>query len=378
MKLRDHPQQYLTYCLNIHPGETWEENFAAIRDNATKVRDAVAKDGAPFGLGLRLSNIAARTLVEKPTLEAFKRFLAEQNMYVFTINGFPYGTFHGKPVKDAVYRPDWRTPERRDYTIVLSDILAALLPDGVPGSISSVPASYKEWIRNDGDIKLMVENLLHCAAHLDNIEKKTGKHISLALEPEPDCFLETTDDIVNFFKKHVPSRILPYIGVCFDTCHLAVQFEDLEASLERILGAGISVPKIQFSAAVKAQIDDSSLRELEKFCDPVYLHQVRIRNATGEIERYKDLSPDLLSALASERGTELRAHFHVPLYFAVTDGLDSTASDLTPEFFRAVMDSGIPHIEIETYTFDVLPAELRLPDAVASIVKEYEWVMRHK
>jgi hypothetical protein len=141
MKLRDNPPLHLTYCLNIHPGETWEANFAAIRQNATKVRDAVAGRGEPFGLGLRLGNVAARSLMEKTALESFRGFLAEQNMYVFTINGFPYGAFHGKPVKEAVYRPDWRTRERRDYTIVLADILAALLPEGVPGSISTVPCS---------------------------------------------------------------------------------------------------------------------------------------------------------------------------------------------------------------------------------------------
>jgi hypothetical protein len=297
-------------------------------------------------------------------------------MYVFTINGFPYGTFHGRPVKEAVYQPDWRTPERRDYTIILSDVLAALLPDGVPGSISTVPCSYKEWIKNDADIKLMIENLLYCATHLADIEKKTGKHISLALEPEPDCYLETTEDVLHFFNKHVPSPALLHMGICFDTCHLAVQFEELETSLNRILGAGISVPKVQFSAAVKAQINDSSLCELAKFCDPIYLHQVRIRNVKGEIERHNDLTPELRSQLQSMSGTELRAHFHVPLYFAPTSGLDSTVSDLTQGFFRTVLDSGIPHLEIETYTFDVLPAELRAPGVTASIAKEYEWIIR--
>ena len=372
MKLRDNPPLHLTYCLNIHPGETWEENLAAIHSNATKVRDAVAKKGVPFGLGLRLGNVAACSLMEKTALDSFRDFLAEQNMYIFTLNGFPYGAFHGKPVKEAVYQPDWRTRERRDYTIVLADILAALLPEGVPGSISTVPCSYKDWIKSDNDIALMVRNLEECAGHLALIEQRTGRHISLALEPEPDCFLETTKDILNFFKEHlVKSRILPHLGVCFDTCHLAVQFENLENSLRSLLAAGISVPKIQLSAALKTPVTEPALHELEKYCDSVYLHQVRTMDSSGAITRYKDLSPELLGRLRDSSTGELRAHFHVPLYLAGAGCLESTVQDLTPAFFKTALAAAIPHLEIETYTFDVLPPELRSVSVTDSIARDF-------
>jgi hypothetical protein len=371
MRIRDNPPLHLTYCLNIHPGETWQENFAAIRQNATKVRDSVAKKGVPFGLGLRLCKVAACSLMEKTALESFRGFLAEQNMYVFTINGFPYGPFHGKPVKEAVYQPDWRTRERRDYTIILAGILAALLPDGVPGSISTVPCSYKEWIKTDSDIAVMVRNLEECAGHLALIEQRTGKHISLALEPEPDCFLETTDDILKFFKEHLVKSCIPHLGVCFDTCHLAVQFEDLENSLQQLLAAGISVPKIQLSAALKTRITEPALHELERYCDNVYLHQVRTRDSSGVITRYKDLSPELLGRLRDSAAAELRAHFHVPLYLAGAGCLGSTVHDLTPAFFKTALAAGIPHLEIETYTFDVLPPELRAVSVTDSIAREF-------
>jgi hypothetical protein len=151
MKIQSDPPIHLTYCLNIHPCETWEENFAAIKEHALAVRDSVAPDKA-FGLGLRLSNKAAKALSVVGKLQEFKNFLAENNLYVFTINGFPYGRFHGTKVKENVYKPDWRTSERRDYTIALADILSALLPENVEGSISTVPCTYKSWISTeDGD-----------------------------------------------------------------------------------------------------------------------------------------------------------------------------------------------------------------------------------
>ncbi|MGB2823910.1 MAG: metabolite traffic protein EboE, partial [Phycisphaerae bacterium] len=268
MILSSSPPLHLTYCLNIHPGETWAENFAAVREKAMRVRRAVAP-ARSFGLGLRLSNEAAVELSDPGTLADFREFLAANDLYVFTINGFPHGRFHGTGVKEDVYRPDWRTPERRDYTIRLTDILAALLPEGVTGSISTVPGSYRSWIRTPDDVKqmcrMLAEAALHAAATLD----ETGRDICIALEPEPDCFIESTDEAVAFFAEtlpaaaggladrlgvppdHVARALSRHLGVCFDTAHAAVQFEEPAESLGRIASAGVRVGKVQLSAALR-------------------------------------------------------------------------------------------------------------------------------
>ena len=127
---------HLAYCTNIHRGETWAETFAALQTYALAVRERVCPH-APYGLGLRLSHVAARELSEPGTLTAFQRWLAAQSCYVFTINGFPYGQFHGGRVKEQVYQPDWTTPERLAYTNLLFDLLARLVPDGVAGRVST-------------------------------------------------------------------------------------------------------------------------------------------------------------------------------------------------------------------------------------------------
>ena len=189
MKVQDNPPIHLTYCLNIHPGEGWEENLHAIRTKTLAVRDRVGA-GKPFGLGLRLSRRAAAELGRRETLDAFKRFLEENGLYVFTVNGFPFGAFHGEKVKERVYSPDWRTPERLAYTVQIAEILAALVPEGVEGSISTVPGSYKEWVKDESDVSAMVEKLASCAGELDRIRQRTGKTVRLALEPEPDCYIE--------------------------------------------------------------------------------------------------------------------------------------------------------------------------------------------
>lgn len=379
MKIQEHPPLHLTYCLNVHPGESWEENFAAIRDKALKVRDLVGRE-SPFGLGLRLSCEAAKTLSRPEKLSQFHRFLDEQGLYAFTINGFPYGRFHGAAVKEAVYRPDWRTPERRDYTILLADILAELLPAGVAGSISTVPGSYKQWLGGADDVAAMVANLTDVAAHLAELRQRTGRRICLALEPEPDCYIETTPEAIEFFTGPLAAgaqnreAIRRHLGVCFDTAHLAVAFEDLGQSLSRLREAEVPVTKIQLSAALRVAGGAHAGEALRGFCDEVYLHQVKIRGGDGSLRSYPDL-PQAIEAEAGGRQDEWRVHFHVPLFFEGTGLLGSTNCLLDSQFVEAVTQGASEHLEIETYTFDVLPPALRADDVTKSIAREYQWVL---
>ncbi|HDZ21264.1 hypothetical protein LCGC14_0181780 [marine sediment metagenome] len=393
MRIQSDPPVHLTYCLNVHPGESWAENVAAIRTFAIAVRDRVAAD-KPFGLGLRLSALAAGQLAEAAALSEFRMFLDRENLYVFTINGFPYGQFHDTAVKDSVYAPDWRTAERRDYTIAMAEVLAQLLPEGVTGSISTVPGSYKPWIQGDDDVRQMVEMLCDTAARLDAIARRSGREIVLALEPEPDCFIENTDETIAFFNgplrehgcRYLADRhgldqadaarvIGRHVGVCFDTSHLAVEFEDLAASLVSLAAAGVRIGKVHLSAALEARANAAARSQLREFCDPVYLHQVKSRGAGGEVVSYPDL-PDALDADTDQSSQTWRVHFHVPLFFEGSGELASTNSLLTGELAAALRAGATEHLEIETYTFAVLPDELRADDLADSIAREYEWVMR--
>jgi sugar phosphate isomerase/epimerase len=400
MKLATDPPAHLTYCLNIHPGESWDENLAAIERHALRVRRAVAPD-RPFGLGLRLSHAAADELRRPERLDAFRELLREQDLYAFTINGFPYGRFHGTAVKADVYRPDWRTDERRDYTLRLIDILAELLPEGVSGSISTVPGAYDAWIRTDADVAAMAERLGEVAAHAADTLRRTGRDVCVALEPEPDCFLETTGQAVSFLTNALPALAAPivaerlgvgageargaiarHVGVCFDTAHAAVQYEDLPASLRLLASSGVRIAKVQLSAALRLANTPEALRRLKDFVDPVYLHQVRMRLAPETTEIFPDLPEAIAAAeIEPDDSEELRVHFHVPLFFEGSGGLEATSDLLDDEFWRLVLGPGeaggarAEHLEIETYTFDVLPDDLRPADVADSIAREYRWVL---
>jgi len=383
----------LTYCLNIHPGETWPENFATLRTTVLAVRDLVA-GGQPFGLGLRLSAAAAAGLDDPARLAELIGFLDSQNLYVFTINGFPFGRFHGGPVKENVYAPDWRSPRRRDYTNQLATILAALIPEGGTGSISTLPCSWKPWIQSSADLDPILDHLTDCVAHCAAIATSRHRDILLALEPEPGCLLETTSETIEFFNARLFSRgatllaaklrvpeasaralIRHHLGVCLDTCHVALQFEDPAESLRRYESEGIRVPKIQISSALRADASPAALDALRAFAEPVYLHQVKAQTPTGEILGWTDL-PQALDALPATAAREIRIHFHVPLHFTGSGPLHSTASLLTPEFLTYINRDPLAHLEIETYTWDVLPPSLRSTSIEQSIAAEFHWLDR--
>jgi sugar phosphate isomerase/epimerase len=349
---------HLTYCTNIHPAIGWEAVQDSLRAHAPALKSRLSPD-APFGIGLRLSGAESVELLEGDRLARFRAWLDAEGLYVFTINGFPHGTFHGQPVKTDVHAPDWRSAERVAYTLRLAEILAALLPDGVEGTISTNPLSYGPWI--DGDPAawaLCTRNVVRVT------EELRGTRIALALEPEADGALADIDDLVRWWD----DRFDPdHLTVCFDACHSAVAYEDPEAALDALAGAGIRVGKVQLSAALRLPV--SARPELERFADPIYLHQVTQRSADGSLRSWPDL-PEALSANGG--GEEWRVHFHVPIFVERYGALESTQDHL-----RGVIDRvrGITtQLEIETYTWDVLPADLKA-SSVDSIAREYEWVL---
>ena len=364
---------HLTYCTNIHPGESWSEVRANIERYVVAVK-AELSPSEPFGVGLRLSGRAATELAAPRELAAFRRLLDERGLYVFTINGFPHGAFHATPVKHEVYRPDWLEPERVAYTNLLADLLAELLPPGVDGTISTVPGCFRaRATANAGE--RMAAQLARCADHLAALEHRTGRHVTLALEPEPCCAIETIAEAVAFFDVHRLDR--RYLGVCFDACHAAVEFEELEPALAALRDANIAVAKLQISAGLRVTpVRDDQRRWLESWVEPVYLHQVVARR--GEtLARYVDLPEALAAPDAPDE--EWRVHFHVPIFHDDRGTQDYLAEVLASHRRRPIST----HLEVETYTWDVLPAGFRERSAgrspvesiVDAIARELRWAI---
>jgi sugar phosphate isomerase/epimerase len=355
----------------------------------------VAPDRA-VGVGLRLSASAAAALREPAAMEQLKGFLAEHDLYVFTLNGFPYGPFHGRPVKEQVYQPDWRQEARVTYSDGLADLLAELLPDdpALEGSISTVPGTFKPLAEAPGAIEAMARNMVRHAAHLAGIRERTGRTLALALEPEPYCFLETIDETVTFFERYLfgdaavgqmseltgltpgaaEAALRRHLGVCYDICHAAVEFEDPAGSVQALRAAGIGIPKLQLSAALRiAAVGPATAEQLRPFDEPVYLHQVVARQ-DGRLIRYLDL-PQALEALAQNRGAEWRVHFHVPIFLEQLRDFSTTQAFLEEVIALHRREPISAHLEVETYTWDVLPERYRQVDVASAVARELAWAI---
>jgi sugar phosphate isomerase/epimerase len=395
VRLRAAGGPHLTYCTNIHPGESWPEVRRNVGEHVASVKRAV-QPGAPMGVGLRLSAEAAAELAQPREIASFRAELRERGLYVFTINGFPYGAFHKTRVKEAVYLPDWLDDARLAYTVRLAEILASLLPDepGLTGTVSTVPGAFRERVGGDEDAAAMGDRIVRAAAAMHAIRQRRGKTIVLALEPEPFCCFETVAETVAYFEEQLFCRravdrfvalagtsrgeaeqaLRRHLGVCFDACHMAVEFEEPRAALASLAAAGIAIGKIQISAGLEVAFTSAAeLAPLRAFADDVYLHQV-VESGAGGLRRYLDL-PGAIDAAHADRGRRVwRVHFHVPVFRDRLGPLRGTQAYLR-ELFALLRESpASPHLEVETYTWDVLPEEHRREGVVSAIARELHWV----
>lgn len=388
----------LAYCSNVHSGET----LAEVKHNITHLIAQVGQQRQVDAMasGLWLSAIAARHLQDNTELEGFKQCLAQANIRLTSINGFPYGDFHQTKVKAQVYLPDWADVKRLEYSKNLARVLAACLPDDCDfGAISTLPLGYKAgW--NEHKQQLADEHFRQLAVFLAELKQQTGKHIAIAIEMEPDCVLESTPELINYFVNTLQgfAGCAQHLQICYDVCHQAVMYENGYDSLRQITKAGIGIGKIQLSNALVANLAQNNMAKdsqalmalLADFCEPKYLHQVKSQDSKGILLA----SPDLADALAADGAVsavnlltvnlltvkEWRIHFHVPVHaeFLSHPQLQTTRSALLQVFdFLAEFKQVRPWLEVETYSWNVLPEGLRPVDEnslLRSIVAELDWV----
>lgn len=379
---------FLSYCTNIHPAETWSETFAALCGPTTSVaRKLRRSQGDPFPVGLRLSALAASELLEdRSRIRSLRSWMEEENMLAYTINGFPYGKFHGGRVKENVFAPDWSTPERVAYTHQLFQILTELLPEGSEGSASTVPGSFSEFVRAEPERKSAILSALRkFALDLDQLADATRIDFHLGLEPEPLGLIDNTDNTLDFFSELSESAssdergaILRRLGICYDTCHFAIAGDQAAIALGKFAAADIRLSKVHFSNALTADPrSPGALDHVAAFAEPVYLHQVVADMGEPPPLRFTDL-PDALDHPEAAAARQWRIHFHIPLYASPEAPLGSTSAHLLETAHWLGKHPGhCRHFEIETYTYNVLPEHLRPGSVEELIISEFQWCHEH-
>jgi hypothetical protein len=385
---------HLTYSTLVHPGDTWPEMKNSLVTFVPEVKKRFSPN-APMGVSLRLANASVEELLAKPEERTWlKKFLEDNNLYIFTVNAFPYGPFKGEIVKERVYEPDWTTEARTKYTMHIADILAEVTSQPVEPTIQTAPLAYRPKANTPEFLANFNENIYRVIAHLMNLEKRTGRRVKLAVEPEPYCFLETIPETVQWFNEKIYSlaaaeRIAKlsgeplsevfgatrrYLGVVLDICHQSVAFESIADDIDQLSQAGIPIFKLQEAAALRVdQVDAEIVTELKKYTGTIYLSQTtELRN--GVITRYLNLE-DAIAAWESDPGPrEWRTHFHVPVFLQDLGPFQTTRSGIDDALRIHARTPLSTHLEIETYTWDVLPEHLKTGDITEYVVRELEYV----
>lgn len=396
---------HLTYSTNVHPSENFVQIYQALKTYVLPLKARLAPD-REFGLGLYLPYSVVQEFYENEYRRwEFDEFLRVHGLYLFSLNCFPFGNFHGERVKEKVFEPDWTKAERLDYTKKAADLLARWLPEGVVGSISTHTGGYGRQLNNDPRTGKIAENLAKAALYLSRLESKTGKRIVLSPEPEPFAFAGNMAQYLSFYREHVlvegraylektwsmnssdaEALLRRHLGVCLDTCHASAQHETPERALDLLQASpsgqqSIIIGKVQLSAALELKNPFSNRKAFDRFCrfaEPRYFHQTSLKSKDSQQE-FPDLVPQELEPLfiSGEReAISMRTHFHVPIFWGGDAELTTTRHELELAF--PMLLGSCDSFEIETYTWDVIPVPERArvaPDLVSSIEQEYRWVL---
>ncbi|HZJ31990.1 MAG TPA: metabolite traffic protein EboE, partial [Vicinamibacterales bacterium] len=320
---------HLTYSTLVHQTDNWDQLWKSVNTYLPAVKARVAPH-EKFGVCLRTSAPSIELLSTEPGKVAdLKQFFADQDLYLYTANAFVYGVFKKQVIKEDVYEPDWATPERREYTKKVANLLAELAPEGVNPSIQTAPLGFKPKVTGDDVVEAYTSNVIDVVAHLVDLKKRTGKTVTLGLEPEPRCYLETTDETITYFKNRLFSgetakrlaqktglneadaaqAMRSYMGVVFDIGHQSVGYEDIPASLQKLVDNGVQIVKLQEAASMHIpDVTQDKVDALQTFAKTIYLSQT-CQKKDGKMTWFLNLEDAFEDWSRNPGPREWRTHF---------------------------------------------------------------------
>lgn len=354
------------YSTNLHAAESAADIAEALASFAGPLRERL---GWPrLGVDLRLGSAALRG-----DLATVRRVLDAHGLSAHTLNGFPLRPFQAERVKEDAYLPDWSDAPRLADSLRLLDA-ALLLSDEPLVTVSTCPGSYRPLGPERNDVRGFAAALGYWAGAAYRVRGRTGRRVVLCPEPEPWCLLETSHDVAAFWRGALAedglaaaaaaldgdraaaaAALRDHLGVCFDTCHLAIAGEDQAAAVARLVGAGVPIAKVQVTAAVEADArDPGQVAALAGMAEPRFLHQTSVDDLAGSAVRCPDLDGLAATLARLPAARRIRSHFHVPLdAHRLANGLSTTAADAHAGLVAALA-AGCRHASVETYTWPLL------------------------
>lgn len=329
----------LTYCSNIFKTKSLKKLVLNIKNYTQEFK--YHKNHTSICLS---KNLLAETKIKH-------LFLLKKN-HISSINGFVYQDFHKKNIKEKIYLPDWTSKYRFLYTQKIISIIKNYRKIKNIISISTMPISYKEWIKKKQKPIIIYKSI-------KNIEKThPKKNINISIEPEPYCLIECYLDVINFYTiwiKKIIKKFKKYICICYDICHFSVIFDKHEIALNSINKKHIKIGKIQISSALKiilpTKINNIKLLLMTflKMKKSNFLHQCITKYKENMII-YNDIAK-IIKNLINLKNSEIRIHCHIPIYKKKFKYLNTTNSETKKTIRYIKKQNKIKNLEIESYTY---------------------------
>jgi hypothetical protein len=437
----DGKKAFLSYSTNVHPAESVDELTASLRQHVAPIsRKAFGTDTAAVNLRLGMcqadellshaplpsTSFLSDDILKAPPSPVCAQFLAamdELKLDVVSINAFPIRDFHAPRVKEQVYSPPWTDGGRALYSLKIAKVMTHFMArpgiDRKVASISVPSGVFKGLYPDSEEVWTQCAHFMtECVRELYRLERLTGRTVQLGLEPEPFTTGETVPQFIEYYKTIIADArqkfsvqlgvsraqaeelLRRFVTINLDLCHQAVEYEDPTEDLKLLRAAGIPLSGLHISAALKlsdpAQ-NDAGVAQLKALDEPRYLHQVigklKTPDSSGESRVwFSDLpelwNPKRMKNRKLEDFSELRCHFHVPLFADFSgSGLNTTRDSVGPAVRFALKEGLTDNFVCETYTWNVLAAlaakgnagakavvgEGGAVDIHAGIVKELLW-----
>lgn len=370
----------LGYCANVHPGPGLARLLDGVMSTAPAVAASLREAGAlgerePFPIGLWLSDEASRELALPGEAESLRDRLRRREIVVAGLNGFPFGDFHGRVVKHAVYEPHWADPRRLEFTVRLAEVLARLVPEGTASSgVTTVPIGWRSAFGHAALVEDAKASLVRAVDALRAVRDRTGVLVHLDVEPEPGCLLERAGETAEFLAsvhRRADSRdAREFLRVCHDVCHAAVLFEEQDASLAAYREHGVRIGRVQISSAIAFDGTANDFRLLRPFDEPRWLHQTAVLEGDGRVHFFEDLP----KAIDEAPEGFWRIHFHVPVFARSLGRVETTRDEIAECLAALRADDGCDFLEVETYAWSALPPSLRPTSLEEGIAEEIRYV----
>ena len=387
--MRINDDTLLICSLNASPFEGWAARRAALEGPVRAVKEAVSPNGS-FALGLRFSAAMLTELAAPAAQGALRGVLEDGDLLAVSADGVFCGPLDDEMAKERIHQPDWRRPERLEYTLNLARLMAEIGPPGEPLSINTAPVAFGADAA--GAEETAAEGLLRAAAGLERIGRLADREIALGVEPEPCCLIETTEQAIGFFEERLLRRAalnqfalladLPRgaaeqtlrarLGLCYDLRHQAVVFEDPAESLDALRGAGVSIVKLQLGAALRCPEIDGETRDALRACvEPTFPRQT-VRRGDGPLTRHADL-PEALALGGRTDGEEWRIRLRPPLHLERIEPFETTQS-MVAQVLAAHKSAPIcRHLELDTEIWTAPPEALRRAPIEEIAAQEFDW-----